>query len=131
MPNKRTGMFINFRIFSRRYELIWEGTFINFPLFISVKGCMKWFHQLATYLWIYWWHFLFSKKVLQHMRTLYQRVLLYYIREGRTFTPSSPGGTSIRGGTFIHFWCIFQGVLQLGRVCLFGTIEYFFHEFIP
>ena len=37
---------------------------------------------------------------------------------------SSPGGTSIREGTFIYFRGIVQGVLLLGRVRLFGTIEY-------
>ena len=37
---------------------------------------------------------------------------------------SSPGGTSIREGTFIHFRGIVQGVLLLRRVRLFGTIEY-------
>ena len=36
---------------------------------------------------------------------------------------SSPGGMSIREGTFIYFRDIVQGVLLLRRVRLFGTIE--------
>ena len=36
---------------------------------------------------------------------------------------SSPGGMSIREGTFIFFLDFVQGVLLLRRVRLFGTIE--------
>ena len=45
------------------------------------------------------------------------RLYLIWSRGGGLFTPSSQGGisiqrgTSIRGGTFIYFWFIFQGVL--------------------
>ena len=61
------------------------------------------------------------------------RLYLIWSRGGGLFTPSSQGGisiqrgTSIRGGTFIYFWFIVQGVLLLRRVCLFGTIEYYIH----
>ena len=77
--------------------------------------------------------YIFLSKYVHFDKYLLCWACLYLIwsRGGGLFTPSSQGGisiqrgTSIRGGTFIYFWFIVQGVLLLRRVCLFGTIEYF------
>ena len=88
MPNKRIGTFVS-EFFSRRYELIWEGTFINFHLGPKVNKNICIFSYLNMFILI--------------------NIYFVWSRGGGLFTPSSQGGisiqrgTSIRGGTFIYF----------------------------